>query len=120
VLDFSNGAAIATRDGLKLLAAEGFNCEAFCGTRLDGAHEGLIQESLSRQDLRYVVRKAKIGPCDGRMIFVVDDPLRVTLFENASTCGCWLSTEEVKAFLIGCEIFLRQRRQGQTLTANWP
>ncbi len=31
--DFSNGAAIATREGLKLLAGQGFQCMAFCGTR---------------------------------------------------------------------------------------
>ncbi len=43
-VDFTIGAAAATRDGLKLLAAQGFL--AFCGTRLDKASEGLIQEQL--------------------------------------------------------------------------
>ena len=33
LVDFSNGAAIATREGLKLLARQGFQCMAFCGTR---------------------------------------------------------------------------------------
>ena len=37
LVDFTNGAATATRDGLKLLAAQGFECLAFCGTRLDEA-----------------------------------------------------------------------------------
>ena len=96
VVDFSNGAATATRDGLKLLAAQGFACEAFCGTRLDEPHEGLIQECLARQRLKYMVRKARIGAHDGRLIFVADCNLHVTLFENASTRGGWLSVEEVK------------------------
>ena len=46
LVDFTNGAATATRDGLKLLAAQGFHCMAFCGTRLDEPGEGLIQEQL--------------------------------------------------------------------------
>ena len=49
LVDFTNGAATATRDGLKLLAAQGFQCMAFCGTRLDEAGEGLIQEQLFRR-----------------------------------------------------------------------
>ena len=35
LVDFTNGAVTATRDGLKLLASQGFECLAFCGTRLD-------------------------------------------------------------------------------------
>ena len=60
LVDFTNGAATATRDGLKLLSAQGFECMAFCGTRLDEAGEGLIQEQLFRRKIRYVVRKARI------------------------------------------------------------
>ena len=49
--DFEYGAAIATREGLKLLAAQlGIECMAFCGTRLDEASEGLIQEQLFRRE----------------------------------------------------------------------
>jgi glycosyltransferase involved in cell wall biosynthesis len=133
LVDFTNGAATATRDALKLLAAEGFSCEAFCGTRMDEPHEGLIQETLARQGIKYLVQKAKIGAYDGRLIFFVDgeqgarkpqaltpgpSPRRrgehgrvpVTLFENGSTRGGWFGAEEVKAFLTGCEIFLRRNR----------
>ncbi len=42
IMDFNSGAATATRDALRLLAEEGFECQAFCGTRLDGPEEGLI------------------------------------------------------------------------------
>ncbi len=110
VVDFSNGAATATRHALKLLAANGFACEAYCGTRLDEAHEGLVQEPLFRRRIKYKVRKARIGPYDGRLIFLVEGNVPVTLFENGSTQGGWFGTEEVKAFLTGCEIFLRRNR----------
>jgi hypothetical protein len=60
VLDFTNGAATATRDGLRLLAEQGFECQEFCGTRLDDAQEGLLQESLFRRGVRYEVRKVKV------------------------------------------------------------
>ncbi len=61
LVDFSNGAAIATREGLKLLAAHGFRCMAFCGTRLDEAGEGLVQEQLFRRRIGYEVRKVRLG-----------------------------------------------------------
>ena len=110
VLDFTNGAATATRDGLRLLLDQGFQCRAFCGTRSDEPQEGLLQECLFRRGVRYEVRKAKIGPYDGRLLFTVDGNLPVTVFENASTGGGWLNVQEAAAFLTGYEIFLRRNR----------
>jgi hypothetical protein len=46
ILDFTNGAATATRDGLRVLGEQRFECQAFCGPRLDDAQEGLLPESL--------------------------------------------------------------------------
>ncbi len=110
LVDFTNGAATATLDALKLLAVSGFACEAYCGTRLDDAHEGLVQESLFRRGIKYHVRAAKLGPYNGRLIFFIEGNLPVTLFENGSTRGGWFGEKEVKAFLKGCEIFLRKSR----------
>ena len=36
VFDFTNGAATATLDGLALLARSGFECQAFCSSRMFG------------------------------------------------------------------------------------
>jgi glycosyltransferase involved in cell wall biosynthesis len=60
LVDFTNGAATATRDGLELLAQRGFQCIAFCGTRLDEAGEGLIQEQLFKRKIDYEVKKVRI------------------------------------------------------------
>jgi glycosyltransferase involved in cell wall biosynthesis len=128
LVDFTNGAATATRDALKLLAAQGFQCMAFCGTRLDEPREGLIQEQLFRRGVKYQVRKARIpaGPhpsplpngegINARLIFLVEGNVPVTLFENASTRGAWFGPEEVKAFLAACDIFLRKNRPDIVVT----
>ncbi len=62
LLDYTNGAATATRDALRMLAEQGFECQAFCGTRLDEPQEGLLQESLFRRGVRYDGHNANIGP----------------------------------------------------------
>jgi glycosyltransferase involved in cell wall biosynthesis len=146
LLDFTNGAATATRDGLKLLAGQGFQCLAFCGTRLDEPGEGLIQEQLFRRKIDYEVRRVKIGreqgagsgeqdasrqtfdsssliahgssltAYDARLLFVSEGGVSVTMFENGSTRGGWFGSEEVKAFLTGCELFLRKNRPDVVVT----
>ena len=42
VVDFTNGAASATLDALAFLQSLGFQCEAFCNSRLDSAEEVLV------------------------------------------------------------------------------
>ncbi|MGO9665630.1 MAG: hypothetical protein ACLP66_20255, partial [Polyangia bacterium] len=106
VLDFTNGAATATLDGLALLARSGFECQAFCNTRIEAGEEVLVEESLAKRQARYVVRNAQIGAHRGRMIFTTYGNVPVTLFNSASTRGGWISPEEVAAFLTACEIFL--------------
>jgi hypothetical protein len=69
LVDFTNGAATATRDGLELLAGQGFQCVAFCGTRLDEAGEGMIQEQLFKRKIDYEVSRGALKPAtDGRFI----------------------------------------------------
>jgi glycosyltransferase involved in cell wall biosynthesis len=69
VLDFTNGAATATLDALTFLQSLGFQCEAFCNSRLDSWEEVLVEEVLARRGLHYQVRNAQIGQFRGRMIF---------------------------------------------------
>ena len=103
ILDWASPAASATRDGLRLLASQGFECQAFCGAWFNVPEELLVAEALAKLGLRHEVRKAKIGGREGRLLFLVDGGVGVTLFENASTRG-WLSGEEAETFLAACEI----------------
>ncbi len=109
-MDFTNGAATATLDALALLARSGFECEAFCSSRMDAWEEVLVEEILAKRGVRYAVRNAQIGDYRGRMIFTSHGPVPVTLFNSASTRGGWINREEIAAFLSGCEIFLRRNR----------
>ena len=110
VMDFTNGAATATLDALCLLARSGFECQAFCSTRIDAWEEVLVEEMLAQRGVRYQVRNAQIGRYQGRMIFTTHGSVPVTLFNAASTRGSWNCPEEIAAFLSGCEIFLRRNR----------
>ena len=95
----------ATLDALALLGQSGFECQAFCNTRIDAAEEVVVEELLAKRGMRYVVRNAQIGAFQGRMIFTSHDGVPITLFNSASTRGGWSKPEEIAAFLSGCEIF---------------
>ncbi len=110
VLDFTNGAATATLDGLALLARSGFECQAFCSSRMDAWEEVLVEEVLARRRVRYMVRNAQIGVFRGRMIFTTHEDIPVTLFNSASTRSGWINAQEIAAFLTACEIFLTKNR----------
>ena len=110
VIDFTNGAATATLDGLALLAQSGFECQAFCGTRFDAWEELLVEESLARLGLRYEVRNSRIGAHRGRLIFTRHGKVAVTLFNMASTRGACSSDEETAALLAACDSFLVKNR----------
>ena len=110
VLDFTNGAATATLDGLTLLARSGFECNAFCRSHMDDCKEVLVEEVLAKRRVRYVVRNAQIGTYRARMNFTTHGKVPVTIFNSASTRGGWINAEESAAFLKGCEIFLDKNR----------
>ncbi len=110
VLDFTNGAATATLDGLTLLARSSFECQAFCSSRMDAWEEVFVEDILARRRVRYLVRNAKIGAHRARMIFTTHGQVPVTIFSSVSSRGGWVNAEEVAAFLTACEIFLTRNR----------
>ncbi len=110
LIDFTNGAATATMDGLELLAGQGFECQAFCGTRLDSWSEVLVEEILAREKIPYRVRNMQIGQGRGRMIFARRRHVGVTMFNTALTRGGWVDRGELDSFLAACEVFLRKNR----------
>jgi hypothetical protein len=116
VLDFASGAATATRDGLKLLAGLGLQCEAYCGSKLDGGNRTPIETVLRQHGEPFAARDAKIGPFQGRMIFsgiaYGEGRVPVTIVDTTPTRGGWLNREEIAAFLTGWEMFLDATRPG--------
>ena len=116
IMDFASGAATATRDGLAVLAGQGFICEAFCGTRIDGPHQESIQESLARLRLPHAVQDSRIGPFAAQMIFTSHTRVPVTLVDLTPATSGLINREEIAAFLTGCELFLDRFRPDTVLT----
>ncbi len=118
LLDFTNGAATTTLDGLKLLRNLGFACEAFCGTRRDAPDVSRLEDVLARCGERYAVRDAQFGDFQARMGFasiascsLLPAPcFPVTLVDTGSALGPSANTEGIAAFLAGCEFFLARFR----------
>jgi glycosyltransferase involved in cell wall biosynthesis len=116
LVDFGSGAAIATLDGMKLLAREGFSCEAFCGSKTDAHEEILLEESLSRQGMPYEARRATIGDMEARLIFARQESVPVTLFQGMSTRAMGLERAESETFLKALQAFLDRQRPDVLVT----
>ncbi len=120
-LDFTNGAATATLDLLKLLAGIGFPCEVFCGTRANGWDRARIDDVLRQRGGPFTVREARVGPFNARVIFAAHGNVPVTMVDTEGrtlTAGPYPKGrgEELAAFVTGCEKFLDRFRPGVVWT----
>ncbi len=61
IVDFSNGAAVATLDVLRGLAMGGFACQAFCTSRLDFHQEVCLETILAEAGEPHQVRASRCG-----------------------------------------------------------
>ena len=109
VIDFTNGAAVATYAGLRLLASEGFFCDVFCGSRMDAWEQKSIEELFAKQGLNVEVRESQLGEHRAELLASSSDGLPVTVFRYSSTKGDW-TEPEIRSFLAHCEDGLRRNR----------
>ena len=61
LVDFSNGASVATLDVLNGLAASGFVCQAFCTSKLDFQHEVYFEQIVEDLHQGYQLRDSTCG-----------------------------------------------------------
>jgi len=61
-LDPSSGAALATRDLLRMLAARGWQCRVLCGPQLDFEAGESLPQLLSDQGIRWASSSCSAGP----------------------------------------------------------
>jgi hypothetical protein len=61
LIDFSSGAAIATRDALALLSQSGFQCEGFCASKLDLTEDANFEQILADVQIPVQVRELTLG-----------------------------------------------------------
>jgi glycosyltransferase involved in cell wall biosynthesis len=110
LVDFTNGAATATLDGLQLLQSLGFECQVFCSSRLDAWEEVRLEDTLARQRTPFEVRNVRIGQQTAPMLFTSQGKVPVTVFKKASNNRQWQTPGEANLFLAACKSFLTQNR----------
>ena len=114
--DFMSGAAVATAQAMEFLATLGFQCRAFCGSRLDAAEETAVEAMLDRQQIRHETRASRIGGFDARMIHAARGNVSATIFRMATSRGRWTGDEEATAFYRTWGAYLDADRPDAMLT----
>jgi hypothetical protein len=102
--DCTSGAAVATASGLQLLQRLGFECEAFCGSRLDSGEA--VEEMLLRHAVPSQVTKTVIGGFESRLLLATAGNIRTTIFRLRSAPGQATYEREVAAFIGAYDKFL--------------
>ena len=69
VLDFSNGASVATLDVLQGLATLGFECQAFCTAKLDLQQEVGFEKMIGDLHEPYQLRPSVCGADRARVLY---------------------------------------------------
>ena len=85
IVDFSNGASVATLDVLQGLATAGFDCQAFCTSRLDFQQEVCLEQIVG--DLRepYQIRPSICGGERARLLFTRRHRVPITVVRLESS-----------------------------------
>jgi len=99
IVDFSNGASVATLDMLQGLSALGFDCQAFCTPKLDVEEEVPFEKIIT--DLRepYQVRDSVCGADRARVLYTRRRQVPITVIRLPSTRHVRQSPEEVHTVL---------------------
>jgi hypothetical protein len=99
IVDFSNGAAVASLDVLRALASAGFQCQAFCTSRLD-FHEDTSLEKIivgSGEPLR--VRPSVCPSGHARLLHTRRGPVPITIVRLQSSLQNPEQVDEVRVAL---------------------
>ena len=99
IVDFSNGASVATLDVLQGLGTAGFDCQAFCTSRLDFQQEVCLEQIVG--DLRepYQVRPSICGGECADLLFMRRRRVPITVMKLESSRHKQQRPEEVRNVL---------------------
>ena len=104
VVDFSNGASVATLDLLQGLTTVGFDCQAFCTPKLDLHQEVCFEKIISDLHEPYQVRPSVCGADRAKVLYTRRHQVPITVIRLESTRHVRQSPEEVQTVL---QFFLR-------------
>ncbi len=116
ILDFSNGASVATLDVLQGLTTLGFECEAFCTAKLDLQTEASIEKMIGDLHEPYQVRPSACGGDRARILYTRRHQVPITLIRHESTRHTKQSPDEVRTALRFFQKFLGVYRPGVLFT----
>ncbi len=116
LVDFSNGASVATLDVLRGLAASGFECGAFTTSRLDLAGAVPFEEALARWSGTQVSRTGTDGPEEVRVFRTQRGPVPITIVRLEPGRNDGPRPEEVSAVLALFRAYLEAERPDVMLT----
>jgi glycosyltransferase involved in cell wall biosynthesis len=106
LIDSTNGPAIAMADTLSWLQQLGFQCQAFCGGRLDRPEGIPLTETLAHQGVTFEAPRPPAGQSGPALIFANHKGVPVTLFPGPLHWSATPDVQEGEAFLAVCGRFL--------------
>jgi Methyltransferase domain len=99
ILDFSNGASVATLDVLQGLTTLGFECQAFCTAKLDLHNEVSFERIIEGLHEPYQVRSSVCGTDRAKMLYTRRQQVPITFIRQESNRHGKQEPDEVRAVL---------------------
>ncbi len=99
IVDFSNGAAVASLDLLQELAVSGFECQAFCTPKLDFPQEVPFEQIIGDLHEPYQVRPSMCGGHRAQVLYTRRRDVPITVIRLESTRHIRQQPEEIHAIL---------------------
>jgi glycosyltransferase involved in cell wall biosynthesis len=106
VVDFSNGASVATLDVLEGLATGGFDCQAFCTAKLDLQTEVRFVDVVDAMGDPHQARPSVCGSQRARVLYTRHHNVPITIIQLDSTRHVPQRLEEVQTVLEFFQKFL--------------
>ena len=99
VLDFSNGASVATMDVLQGLTTLGFECQAFCTAKLDLQSEVSFEKMIGDLHEPYEIRESVCGEDRARILYTRRGQVPITFIRQQTTRHTKQTMQEVQTVL---------------------
>ena len=116
IVDFSNGAAVASLDVLRALATAGLACQAFCASRLDFHEDTSLEKIIVGAGEPLRVRPSVCPSGHARLLHTRRGPVPITIVRLQSSRQNPEQVDEVRTALDFFGTFLQESRPDVLLT----
>ena len=116
IVDFSNGASVATLDVLQGLTTAGFECQAFCAAKLDFQTEVCLEKIVDSMHEPHQMHRSICGSQRAEVLYTRRGHVPITIIRLESTRHGVQRPDEVQTVLEFFEKFLDVYRPDVMLT----